>query len=98
LAKSALEGLMRNLAVDYGRYGITANTIRPGIIRTERTAKVMSNPKYEIRVGRMIPSGVVGEPDQVAEVVELLLSKTSYINGQALNVGGGLPLVSMMKM
>ncbi|MBK9295002.1 MAG: SDR family oxidoreductase [Oligoflexia bacterium] len=96
VAKAALEGLIRNIAVDYGKHGIFANTVRPGIIKTERTAPFLDNPKYEIRAKRIIPAGEIGKPEQIAETVALLISEGSYINGQTINVSGGLPLVSSL--
>jgi 3-oxoacyl-[acyl-carrier protein] reductase len=92
IAKSALEGLMRNLAVDYGAKGITANTIRPGIIPTKHNKFLLQNTKVADSLARSIPSQTLGHPDQIAEVVETLLSRQSYLNGQAINAAGGLPL------
>lgn len=96
VAKAALEGLMRNIAVDYGKHNIFANSVRPGIVKTERTAVLFENPKYELRAKRIIPAGEIGTPEQVADVVALLVAKNSYVNGQVINVSGGLPLVSTL--
>lgn len=90
-AKAALEGLIFNLSVDYGSYGIFSNVIRPGIIATSRTERYWSRPGYQKIASKLIPAGKLGTAEQVAEATDALLSPTSYINGAVLDVGGGLP-------
>lgn len=92
LCKSALEGLMRNLAVDYGEFNVLANTVRLGIFKTERTKKYWSKPRYVERMGGVIPQGALGEPEHVGEALDSLLSPHQYINGAVLDVTGGLPM------
>lgn len=93
LAKSALEGLFLNLAVDYGRHGITANVIRPGVIKTERTRKFWEDEAYVEKASRAIPQAALGKPESVAEALDPLLSANSYMNGSVVHVTGGLPLL-----
>jgi 3-oxoacyl-[acyl-carrier protein] reductase len=92
-AKAALEGLIFNLSVDYGEFGIYSNVLRPGILATSRTQDFWSRPGYQKIVSRTIPAGKIGTCEQVAEATDPLLSKTSYINGAVLEVSGGLPRV-----
>jgi len=92
LCKSALEGLMRNLAVDYGEFNVLSNTVRLGIFKTERTKKYWSRARYVERMEGVIPRGALGEPGHVGEVLDPLLSPHQYINGAALDVTGGLPM------
>ena len=94
MGKSAIEGLITNIAVDYGKYNITANTIRPGIIKTQRTKRFWERSYYEKRMSRGIPMGKLGEPEQVASACLPFLDKESYITGTSLNVSGGLPLIN----
>lgn len=91
-AKAALEGLFLNLAVDYSQYGIFSNILRLGLFRTSRTKMFWRQPDYVERVSKLVPSGDLGAPEQVAEALGPLLSRSSYITGSALNVSGGLPL------
>ena len=93
LSKAAIEGLFFNLAVDYAESGILCNIVRPGIIKTSRTRRFWKNEEYVTRARRIIPQDALGEPDQVAEVLDPLLSKTSYMNGSVITVSGGLPLI-----
>jgi 3-oxoacyl-[acyl-carrier protein] reductase len=91
-AKGALEALFRNIAVDYGSNGILANVVQLGLFKTSRTALFWKRSEYVTAVSSMIPQGTMGEPDQAAEALDPLLSRTSYVNGTTLVVAGGLPL------
>jgi 3-oxoacyl-[acyl-carrier protein] reductase len=90
-AKAALEGLFLNLAVDYGHLDILSTIVRPGIIATERNRRFWRRSAYVERVSALIPQGKIGTPDQVAEAIDPLLSKTSYMNGSIIEITGGLP-------
>lgn len=94
LGKSAVEGLIKNLAVDYGKYNITANTLRPGIIKTERTKRFWSREYYAKRMSKGIPSARLGEPSDIARAALPFLEQNCYLNGTEINVSGGLPLIS----
>jgi 3-oxoacyl-[acyl-carrier protein] reductase len=93
LVKAGMEGLFLNLAVDYGEYNILSNTVRPGIIATRRNRRYWSRESYVKKMERTIPQGRLGNPDQVAEVIDVLLSPSSYVNGAVLPVSGGLPMI-----
>lgn len=83
-AKAGLVGLARTLAIEFGQYGITANCIGPGWIKTE------SSGQDEIIAGRHTPAGRPGSPEEVAHAAVFLASdEASYINGQLLVVDGG---------
>lgn len=92
LLKSGMEGLFRNLAVDYGSKNLFFNSLRPGIIETERHSKIRSRKGYEENIIQRIPASKLGLPDQVAQALLPLVSQNSYINGTELTVSGGLPL------
>lgn len=94
-AKAALEGLILNVAVDYGAEQILANVLRLGLFKTKRTRMFWREDSYVERVGKLIPQGKMGESNQVAEMLEPLLSRTSYVNGAIIPVSGGLPLTAM---
>lgn len=92
-AKAALEGLFLNLAVDYSANNILSNIVRVGLIKTSRTEQFWSGKIYQEKIGTIIPQGVMGEPSQVAEAIDPLLSRTSFMTGSAITVSGGLPLM-----
>ena len=88
-AKSGLFGFTMSLALECANKGITVNCVAPGFIKTAMVAAV---PKELLdRVIAQIPAGRLGEPDEVARVVEFLADpESSYITGQAYSVNGGL--------
>jgi NAD(P)-dependent dehydrogenase (short-subunit alcohol dehydrogenase family) len=88
-AKSGMFGLTMSLAQETARKGITVNSVTPGFITTEMTAAVA--PEAMEKVVARIPVGRLGEPDEVARVVEFLADPGSgYITGQVYAVNGGL--------
>jgi len=88
-AKSGMFGLTMSLALETASKGITVNTVTPGYISTEMTAAVPAGVMEKL-VER-IPVGRLGEPNEVARVVEFLADPESgYITGQVYPVNGGL--------
>jgi len=88
-AKSGLFGLTMSLALETASKGITVNAVTPGYITTDMTAAVPPNVMEKL-VAR-IPVGRLGEPNEVARVVEFLADpESSYITGQVYPVNGGL--------
>jgi acetoacetyl-CoA reductase len=88
-AKSGMFGLTMSLALETANKGITVNTVTPGYITTEMTAAVPEGVMEKL-VSR-IPVGRLGDPNEVARVVEFLADPESgYITGQVYPVNGGL--------
>jgi 3-oxoacyl-[acyl-carrier protein] reductase len=83
-AKAAMAGLTRSLALELGPFGITANAVAPGWIKT-----ASSSPR-EIEAGRHTPAGRPGTAAEVAALNVFLCSdESSYVTGQTIVVDGG---------
>ncbi|WP_210418089.1 SDR family NAD(P)-dependent oxidoreductase [Ruania zhangjianzhongii] len=91
-AKAGLESLTQNLAVRYGPFGIRANAVAPGTVRTPAwRSREESNPAIFDQLARWYPMGRVGLPEDVAHAVLFLASdRASWITGTTLTVDGGL--------
>lgn len=88
-SKGALASATKSIAAEYGRRGITANCIAPGIIDTEVTKKINQTHKDNMRA--QIPCRRFGKPEEVAYLVAFLASEyAAYINGQQIHINGGL--------
>jgi NAD(P)-dependent dehydrogenase (short-subunit alcohol dehydrogenase family) len=84
-SKAALSALTREMAYDYGRYGIRVNAIAPGEIDTS-----ILSPGTQDIVERDIPMRRLGKPEEVASLIHFLCtSGASYINGAEIQVNGG---------
>jgi NAD(P)-dependent dehydrogenase (short-subunit alcohol dehydrogenase family) len=90
-SKAGLLGMVRTLATEGVRHGITANAVLPGMIATEQ-ARAMPARVLD-RVHAALPMGRMGEPSEVAHVVAFLCSEeAAYVTGQAIGVDGGFGL------
>jgi NAD(P)-dependent dehydrogenase (short-subunit alcohol dehydrogenase family) len=91
-AKAGLHGLTKTLAKEYGRRGITANVVVPGFFDTDMTRETMPqiNKDYWKQYVPM-PKGRMGKVEELAAVVDFLSSEGgAFINGEVINVTGGL--------
>ncbi len=91
-AKSGVVGLVRGLAVELARDGIRVNGIAPGYIRTAQLlSKEHSVGPDADKCGEYIPLGRIGEPEEIADVIQFLASNAArYMTGQVVVVDGGL--------
>ena len=97
-AKAGLVGLVKSLAVEFGSYGITANAVAPGVIRTPQALDPINSlgPEGIAAVADKIPAGRVGTPEDIAYVFQFLASaEASYVNGQLLVVDGARSLAGL---
>lgn len=88
--KAAVESLTHILAKELGPRGITVNAVAPGPIATELFFQGKDQATLE-RIRQMIPLGRLGEVDDIARVVSLLVGPDGgWINGQILRANGGM--------
>ncbi|MFM8938054.1 MAG: SDR family NAD(P)-dependent oxidoreductase [Actinomycetota bacterium] len=83
-AKAAMIGLMRSIALDEAKYGVTCNAILPGWIETD------TQSPHEKLQGLKTPLGRNGKPEEIASLVGWLASNDAgYMTGQTLVIDGG---------
>jgi NAD(P)-dependent dehydrogenase (short-subunit alcohol dehydrogenase family) len=98
-AKGGVLGLTTNLAFELAPANIFVNCICPGPVRTPFWDPVLRNvpdpDAYFAEIGKKeVPIGRVGTPEDIAGVTLFLASElASYVTGQVMHVGGGLPLI-----
>lgn len=87
--KAGVAGFARALAREVGSRGITVNTVAPGFIDTDMTRDLAEAQKQQML--SQIPLGRLGEPKEIASVVEFLASDAaSYVTGETIQVNGGM--------
>lgn len=90
-SKAGVVGLTKTACRELARKGITVNAICPGFIETDMT-KGVPEKVWDIMVSK-IPAGYAGDPQDVGHCVAFLASdEARYINGEVINVGGGMVL------
>jgi gluconate 5-dehydrogenase len=94
VAKSALLGLMRTMAVEWSAYGVRVNAIAPGWIETDITrSAVLGDPARLQRIIQRTPMGRMGQPDDVAGAAVFLCAPAAkFITGVVLPVDGGVSM------
>ncbi|GGT79651.1 3-oxoacyl-ACP reductase FabG [Actinomadura citrea] len=94
-AKAGLQGFTKTLAIELGRFGVTANAIAPGFIATEMTAATAARvgvdfEDFKAAAAREIPVRRVGVPEDIAGTVAFLVGDdASFVSGQVIYVAGG---------
>nr|WP_254455037.1 SDR family oxidoreductase [Paenarthrobacter ureafaciens] len=88
--KAALTMLAQTLALEWAPDGIRVNVVSPGMTQTRMTAKMYEDPKIKKAREDIIPLARIGEPVDIANVIEFLVSPLSgYVTGQDICVDGG---------
>lgn len=88
-AKAGVIGFVKSLSKELARKGVLINAVSPGFIESEMTAQIPE--KVRDKLIARVPQGRGGLPEEVASVVAFLASDdAAYVNGQTLNVNGGM--------
>jgi 3-oxoacyl-[acyl-carrier protein] reductase len=90
-AKGGIIALVRSAAATYGSSGVRVNAVAPGLTRSKMTARLFDNEAQAEASRRMHVLGRLGEPEDVASLVALLMGpSTTWVTGQTIGVDGGL--------
>jgi 3-oxoacyl-[acyl-carrier protein] reductase len=91
-AKAGMIGMIKSLAQEYAKRGVTANCVAPGFIATPMTDKL--NDKQREAILTRVPANRLGTPaDVAAAVVYLASEEAAYVTGQTLHVNGGMAMI-----
>jgi 3-oxoacyl-[acyl-carrier protein] reductase len=94
-AKAGLQGFTKTLAIELGKFGVTANAIAPGFIETDMTAATAARvgvdfEQFKQAAAAAIPVQRVGRPEDIAAVASFLVSdEAGFVSGQVIYVAGG---------
>jgi 3-oxoacyl-[acyl-carrier protein] reductase len=94
-AKAGLQGFTKTLAIELGKFGVTANAIAPGFIQTEMTKATaermgISFEDFIAGAAKEIPVARVGQPEDIAHLVSFLVSDgAGFVSGQVIYAAGG---------
>jgi NAD(P)-dependent dehydrogenase (short-subunit alcohol dehydrogenase family) len=93
ISKAAERQMARNLAVQWGKKGVRANSLSPGLVKTDFAKALWTDPRAENLVNNATPLGRIGQPEDIADVVVFLASDASrWVTGQTLRADGGLTI------
>ncbi|WP_293787573.1 3-oxoacyl-ACP reductase FabG [uncultured Aeromicrobium sp.] len=94
-AKAGIQGFTKTLAIELGKFGITANAIAPGFIQTDMTAATAERigvpfDEFIKFSAEQIPVQRVGQPEDIAHTASFLVSEgAGFVSGQVIYVAGG---------
>lgn len=93
-AKAGVEGLARSAAATYAARRVRINVVAPGLVRTPLAGRILANEASVKASEAMHALGRLGEPDDVASLLEYLLNpRNTWVTGQVFGVDGGLSTV-----
>jgi 3-oxoacyl-[acyl-carrier protein] reductase len=89
MAKHALDGAVKTMAIEWARYGVVVNALSPGYVDTRMT-RSNNSPEVIANIQAGIPLGRLATPEDIADVAVFLCSKRNrYLSGQNIIVDGG---------
>ena len=94
-AKAGMQGFTKTLAIELGRFGVTANAVAPGFIQTDMTRTTaermgVSFEDFIAHSAAQIPVQRVGQPEDIAATISFLCSEEAgFVSGQVIYVAGG---------
>jgi 3-oxoacyl-[acyl-carrier protein] reductase len=94
-AKAGMQGFTKTLAIELGKFGVTANAIAPGFIETQMTADTAKHlgvpfEDFKAMAAKEIPVARVGQPEDIAATVSFFAREdASFVSGQVIYVAGG---------
>jgi 3-oxoacyl-[acyl-carrier protein] reductase len=94
-AKAGMQGLTKTLAIELGKFGITANAVAPGFIVTDMTAATAARigvgfEDFQAGAAKTIPVQRVGQVEDVANAISFFVSEAAgFVSGQILYIAGG---------
>lgn len=95
-SKSAVEGLTKSLAAELSVQKIRVNAIAPSLTDTHLASQLLSTPEKREASGKRHPLQRVGNAEEIAKMVEFLLSEnSSWITGQIIGIDGGMGSVKL---
>jgi NAD(P)-dependent dehydrogenase (short-subunit alcohol dehydrogenase family) len=90
MTKSALAGMTRSLAAEWGQYEIQVNCIAPGFVLTDLNRKMWESPELQTWLKGVQPNPRMGTPEDIAPLAVFLSGRGSdYVTGQVIAVDGG---------
>jgi 3-oxoacyl-[acyl-carrier protein] reductase len=91
-AKAGVSGMIKSIAQEYAKRGITANCVAPGFVVTPMTDKLSDKQRAVILA--KVPANRAGTPEEVAAAVAFLAAdEAGYVTGQTLHVNGGMVMI-----
>jgi 3-oxoacyl-[acyl-carrier protein] reductase len=91
-SKAGMVGMIKSIAAEYARRGVTANAIAPGFIASDMTDRL--NDKQRETILARVPAGRIGTVAEVAAAAVYLASdEAGYVTGQSIHVNGGMAMI-----
>ena len=90
MCKSSLEALARSLAAEWAPK-VRVNCVAPSLVNTKLSERFFRNEKQQEQMNSRHPLNKTGNPEDISNAIEFLLSKkSSWVTGQILNIDGGI--------